>query len=279
MKTSRIVLAVVITLLVVVASRYFGPNRKYTVETRADGLVLSHKAPRSQTGEGPATLELRAKLDGRKASDLAVGLKGRVKGESDWERLGVARIETGEEGWDKVFVFEVPPKPYTTRYFYTFEIELPEEGGPLILARADGEPMMVKFKGEVPAWIVIAHILGMFGGFFLLILCAFHSVGLARGREDHLAASRLAWWSWILMFLGGVPFGWAMNYYAFDVIWEAFPFGGDVTDNKTQIALILWGLVAAGLSWKKGRKSGLIAVVGAILVLAIFMIPHSAQIG
>ncbi|MHC4944947.1 MAG: hypothetical protein ACYTG7_18180, partial [Planctomycetota bacterium] len=253
MKIMRIVLAVVITLLMVVTARYFGPNRKYTVETRADGLVLSHKAPRSQTGEGPAALDVRVKLDGRKAADLDIELKGRVKGAPDWERLSVARIESGDEGWDKVFVFEVPPKPYTTRYFYTFEIGLAKEEQELSLAREDGAPMMVKFKGDVPAWIVIAHVLGMFGGFFLLILCAFHSVGLAMGREDHKASSRLAWWSWIVMFMGGVPFGFAMNYYAFNVFWEAFPFGGDVTDNKTQIALLLWGLAAVGLSWKKGR--------------------------
>jgi hypothetical protein len=118
----------------------------------------------------------------------------------------------------------------------------------------------------------------MFGGFFLLILSTLHAWGLAWGREDHKAASSLAWWSWLVLFIGGVPVGFAMNYFAFNVIWEAFPFGGDVTDNKTQIALVLWALAALGLSYKKNRRSGVFAVLAGLLVLAIFLIPHSAQV-
>jgi hypothetical protein len=278
MKALRITLAVLITLVVVVASRYFGPNRQYTVETSSQGVEMAHKAPRGHDEGGPAPLWVKVRLNGKEASDLMIGLKGRVKGAEAWEGILPSRTEPGEEGWDQRILFEVPEKPWTTRYFYQFD-GCVKGGEPFTLTRDDGNPMMVKFKGKVPAWIVILHVLGMFGGFFLLILSTLHAWALAWGREDYKAASSLAWWSWLVLFIGGVPVGFAMNYFAFNVIWEAFPFGGDVTDNKTQIALILWALAAMGLSYKKNRRSGVFAVVAGLLVLAIFLIPHSAQVG
>jgi hypothetical protein len=267
-KGLKIVLAVVLTLVVLFLSRYFGPNRKYTVETKLDGVTLSHKAPRGKEGEGPA--ELTLVVTGSQAADFSAELVGQVKGTESWERLDPARVEDGN------YVFEVPSKPWTTRYFYRFEAR--QGGNTVTLARQNGDPMMVKFKGSVPAWIVTCHVLGMFGGFLLLILSVFYALELARGKNENRTAGRLAWWSWIVLFIGAVPFGIPMNYYAFNVYWEAFPFGGDVTDNKSQIALIIWLLAVLGLSFRRGRKTGLAVVLAGILVLAIFLIPHSAQV-
>jgi hypothetical protein len=200
-----------------------------------------------------------------------------VEGSDLRDRFGPARTEPGPDGVGRTWVFQVPEKPLTTRYLYRFEATLGKEPGAprAILAREDGSPMMVKFKGPVPAGIVVFHVLGMFGGFFLLMLSLFHSVNLASGRGSPEKAARTAWGAWILMFIGGVPLGFAMNYYAFGVMWEAFPFGKDVTDNKTQIALILWGLAALILSRKGGRKAGLVGITAGLAVLAVFLIPHS----
>jgi hypothetical protein len=278
MKAFRVILAVFMTLVVVVSARYFGPNRSYRVSATDQGVTLSHKAPRGHIGEGPAVLELAASgLNGIEASDLEVALLGQVKGSSDWERLAPARIETDPETSERIIVFEVPHKAPTTRYFYRFEARV-KEGEPFRVERDGGDPMMVKFKGHVPAWITIVHVLAMFGGFFLLIWSALYALLPALGKGDAKPAARLGLWAWIVMFVGGIPFGFLMNYYAFDVVWEAFPFGNDVTDNKTQVALILWGIATVGLYRGKGRKSAVFAMVVAVLVLALFLIPHSAQV-
>jgi hypothetical protein len=278
MKALRVVIAVLMTLLVIVSARYFGPNRSYVVEAAGMGIGLSHKAPRGHSGEGPAELDLKVDLKGIEESGLQVELVGQVKNSQGFERFSPVRVEPEPEGSMLVYTFEVPHKAPTTRYYYRFEARI-QKGDPLVLQRDDGNPMMVKFKGNVPAWVVITHILAMFGGFFLLIWSALYAFRPAFGKGDAKPAARLGLWAWITMFLGGLPIGFLMNYYAFDVFWEAFPFGKDVTDNKTQIALLLWGISVLALYIGKGKKAGLLAIGTALVVLAIFLIPHSAQIG
>lgn len=272
MKVLRIIIAVVLTLIVIVSARRFGPNRPYEVKASSSSFTLSHEAPRGHSGEGPAELGLNVDFAGGKAADITVELLGRIKGEKEWETVEPTREESG------TYLFEIPAKPWGTRYFYKFQGRLADDP-PVTLCQEGGEPMMVKFKGEVPAWILILHILAMFGGFFLLIWSALHALRLAAGGDDEGKAAPLAWWAWAVMFIGGVPLGFAMNWYAFGVVWEAFPFGRDVTDNKTQIALIIWGIAGLALTLKRSRKSGVFAAVAALLVLALFLIPHSVQVG
>jgi hypothetical protein len=274
MKVLRVVLALLLTLVILVTSRYFGPNRRYQVEAAGTGYSLHHKAPRGHDGPGPAEIVLGIRYAEEQAGPPKAWLLGQVKGEQAWQRIAPSPQEKHLEEFDQTLVFEIPHHPPMTRYFYRFEAQRGEEPK-VLLARENGEPMMVKFKGIVPSWIWIPHVLAMFGGFFLLILSAFHALTLARDRYDGGAAKRWAWGAWIALFLGGVPIGIAMNHYAFGVLWEAFPFGGDVTDNKTQVALLLWGIAALALTFRKGKRSGVMAVIAAVLVLGIFLIPHS----
>ena len=278
MKKLRLAGAVVVTLLVVFAARYFGPNRSYRVETAVDGVRLSHEAPRSHTGEGPAVLRLEVKGEG--TTPVRVVLATRIQGTETWTTRPPAREEAAPGGGKgKVLVFEVPHQPPTTRVYYRFEARA-GDGPPVMLERRPGEPMMVKFKDPVPAWVVAPHVLCMFGGFFFLVWSAFLLV--FRSPDDPPgAAVRPARLAWLIMFLGGVPFGIAMNWYAFHVYWEAFPFGKDVTDNKTQVALVVWGAAALFLAKTKGegKASRAFAVAMALIVLAVYLIPHSAQVG
>jgi hypothetical protein len=278
MKKSRIWIAVFLTVLVVVCARRFGPNKPYEVEVQSkEGVVLSHRAERSHDGEGPAVIPLKVLLNGQAADQLAVTLEGRIKGETEWQTLAPARTEDKGEGFDKAYIFEVPHQPVTTRYFYRFKGTVGDS--PFVLARDNGDPMMVKFKDPVPGWVLYPHVAAMFGGFFLLIWSALIALSLALSGKPTNAAAPMAWWSWIVLFVGGVPIGFAMNYYAFHVMWEAWPFGGDVTDNKTQVALAFWGIAALALSKGKGKKAGLFAAFAALITLAIYLIPHSAQVG
>lgn len=277
MRTLRLILAVVVTLAVVFAARYFGPNRPFRVECTAGGVHYSHRTPRSHTGDGPAVLRLEVKApSGQETLPTAV-LAAKVKDTEVWHRYPPAREEAGPEG-GRVLVYEVPHQPPTTRVFYRFEVRA---GGasPVVLERDSGDPLMVKFKNPVPVWVWVPHVLCMFGGFFFLIWCAL--IILLPARKDAPAVPvRPAWLSWTIMFIGGVPFGIAMNWYAFGVTWEAFPFGEDVTDNKTQVALVVWGVAALLLAIRKGqgKMTRVASVIAALVVLAIYLIPHSAQV-
>ena len=84
---------------------------------------------------------------------------------------------------------------------------------------------------------------------------------------------KLTVWTLVLLFIGGFPLGFAMNGYAFGEMWGGFPFGNDITDNKTLIAFVGW--LVAFYMIKKNLMPKLFAVLAAILMLIVYMIPHS----
>ncbi len=61
--------------------------------------------------------------------------------------------------------------------------------------------------------------------------------------------------------------------YAFGAYWTGFPFGMDLTDNKTLIALLGW--IAAAFAVEKNRQSMILIFAAAILMLGVYAIPHS----
>jgi hypothetical protein len=93
-------------------------------------------------------------------------------------------------------------------------------------------------------------------------------------------------WALLFTFLGGWPLGFILNYQRFGVAWEGFPFGYDITDNKTQLVAVFW-LVVALMSWKSFacRRSGrdlagpatysAAVLIAALLSLVLYLVPHS----
>lgn len=77
----------------------------------------------------------------------------------------------------------------------------------------------------------------------------------------------------ILLFVGGLILGPLMQLFAFGELWTGWPFGQDLTDNKTLVAFAAW-LIAVIRLWKNKEKRGW-ALIAAIIMLAIYLIPHS----
>ena len=51
---------------------------------------------------------------------------------------------------------------------------------------------------------------------------------------------KYSFWTLVLFTAGGMILGPVVQYYAFGDLWTGIPFGWDLTDNKTLIALIFW---------------------------------------
>ena len=77
----------------------------------------------------------------------------------------------------------------------------------------------------------------------------------------------------IFLFLGGMILGPLMQLYAFGALWTGFPFGIDLTDNKTLVALIGW--IIALIAGRGGKAARGWVLGAAILTLVVFLIPHS----
>ena len=138
----------------------------------------------------------------------------------------------------------------------------------------DGEPVVMRFKGDVPALVLIPHVLTMFVSMMIGIRAA---LAAALGRPE---ARRYAWVAVAGIAIGGLVLGPIVQKYAFGAFWTGWPFGGDLTDNKTLGMWLAW--VAAIAVWSRRRDpSDRVArwttVAAALVMIAVYLVPHSLR--
>ena len=129
------------------------------------------------------------------------------------------------------------------------------------------DPVVIRFTGEVPTGILLLHVVAMFGGMLL---------STRTGVEAFAAAPRFdRFVPWTLGFLlvGGFVLGPIMQKYAFGEFWTGWPFGHDLTDNKTLVAILAW--VGAAVAVVRRGSARTWVIVAALVTLVIFLIPHS----
>lgn len=138
-------------------------------------------------------------------------------------------------------------------YWVAFLPSQPMAGKLAYYVEADGlsyhqeAPLIIRYKGSVPAAVLVPHILLMFLAMFFAVMA-----GLAALLNNPLY-KRYSVVTLVLLVLGGLVFGCLVQKHAFDVYWAGFPMGGDLTDNKTLIAVLTF-LIAVVLSFWPRRK-------------------------
>jgi len=128
------------------------------------------------------------------------------------------------------------------------------------------EPVVIRFRNDVPAGILIPHILLMFGA---MLFAVYTFLLVMTGRV-------YAKWLKITvgtLFVGGFIFGPLVQHAAFGPWWTGFPYGTDLTDNKTLLSFLFFAAALATLKWKYNRWLVGLAV---LLMIAVFTIPHSS---
>jgi hypothetical protein len=127
------------------------------------------------------------------------------------------------------------------------------------------QPAITRFKDPVSPYVLVPHVLAMFLGMLWST-----RAGLAAITGGAMRA--LTWTTLALLGVGGFVLGPWMQHQAFGEWWTGVPFGYDLTDNKTLIAIVAWALAA----WRVHRGDGRVAVaLAALVTLVIFAIPHS----
>ena len=170
----------------------------------------------------------------------------------------VYRNEPKHEG----FFAPVPQQPVAGKLQYYIEItDLKSTKSYL-----SENPVVIRFKGDVPAFVLIPHILLMF------IAMLFSTLAGLMAVIKYPLYKKYSLWTLILFFTGGMILGPIVQYFAFGDLWTGIPFGWDLTDNKTLIALIFW-VLAVVMNRKKERP--FYTVLAAIVLLLVFSIPHS----
>ncbi len=271
----RIIISVVLTLIVLAAARRLASGRPEDLVSEAPGLKVYHRTVTEQVGPGQPCLKARVEP----AQKAALVVRWMQPPSTEIRGRGMFEIRPG------VHEACLPPMEKGTTFTYWIAVTNVEQTKVRVPAD-NGKFGILKYKGTASTVVIVAHVVFMFAAFFFMVMSALFAIDILRGREDKKNAVRAARWALAASFIGGWPLGFILNYQTFGTLWEGFPFGYDVTDNKTQVIFVLW-LVSLLLAWgsfigkgeekdRLGRRSFAIAVIACFLVsLALFILPHS----
>jgi hypothetical protein len=246
------VLAVVVTLVAAVYQRMTGPTYPIRGAAEIEGTVVPFRLIRS--AENVKDCEIAVKTADPAVTGYIEYM--RFKTEDPWTRVDMAR--TGEK-----LAASLPKQPLAGKLAY--RVVLAKNGRETALA---GDRLIViRFKGVVPNAVQIPHILIM----FLAMLFSTRAGLAALGRTQD--SRKLVIWTCLLLFVGGFILGPLMQYYGFGKFWTGIPFGTDLTDNKTLIAMIAW--IAALVAGRGGKNARGWVLAAAVILLLVYSIPHS----
>ncbi len=156
----------------------------------------------------------------------------------------------------------IPQQPPAGKLQYY--IELTDSAGTRSLFREN--PVVIRFKGAVPASILTPHII------FMFLAMLFSTLAGLMSLAGHPQYRKYSFWTLMLLIAGGMILGPIVQKHAFGELWTGIPFGWDLTDNKTLIALIFW-IIAVYMNNKKKRP--FYAALAASVLLLVYSIPHS----
>ena len=254
MKNRRLVwiVAVLVTVASAVYQRMSGPTYPVRGTVTVNGQDVSLRLTRTHPGAGDQPVVLTV-------PDTA------VTGEVAWRRYPTNDAWTilplQRSGSD--LSAALPHQPVAGKLEYqvrlnhgTSQVVFPER------------PAITRFRNDVPSWVLIPHVLAMFLSMLLSTAAGLSAWGASP------TARREAYLGIALLLVGGFVLGPLMQWYAFGAWWTGFPFGYDLTDNKTLVAAVAW-LVAAW-QMRGGRPARAAIMSAALITLVIFAIPHSA---
>jgi len=244
-------LAVLVTLASAVYQRMTGPTHPLRGRTKIGGEEYRYRLERSWAGESDALIRLPVQ---------GTEMTGTVSFRKSETADSWTTVEMQLQGND--LTAPLPHQPLAGKLDYKVMLR---SGAELVWLNG-GRPVTMRFKGDVPVWVLAPHVLAMFLGMLLA-----NRAGLAAFfAEPQMRVWTL--WTVALITAGGMMLGPVVQKFAFGEAWTGWPKGVDLTDNKTAIAWLLW-VVAA---W---RRSPRWVVAAALVTLAVFLIPHSVLSG
>jgi hypothetical protein len=220
---------------------------------------------RAAAGEKTVSFRFPRSADTTADCRIAVRAEESLTGYLEYKRYNTddpwTRVEMAREG--ERLAALLPRQPAAGKVAYRVVVADGRREFPI----SGEEPIVLRFKDPVPGVVQVPHILIMF-----LAMLFSTRAGLAALDRSH-DPRRLAVAACVLLFVGGFLLGPLMQHFAFGKFWTGFPFGTDMTDNKTLVAMIFW--VAAVVAGRKGKPARGWILAASLILLLVYSIPHS----
>jgi hypothetical protein len=244
--------ATVITLAAAIYQKATGPTYPVRGKAYVAGSAVNFELMRSADSDGDAVMQ------------IAVANAG-VTGEVRWKRYKSfdpwMTQPLARSGGNLSVV--IPRQPPAGKVEY--RVFLIDHNG--YRTALTMQPVVIRFKGHVPLFILLPHIFCMFFSMLVGTRCGLEAA--AKGNQ----ARGQAIVATVLLVLGGIILGPIVQKYAFGAFWTGWPFGHDLTDNKTAVALLFWIIALwQDLRHNRGRAWYMVA---AVMQLIVYSFPHS----
>ena len=247
-------LAFIITVSAAIYQRLTGPTHPKRVTFHINDNKIGTKLLRSSNNDKDAEIVLPDALPPESEPVLVWRY---YPSKENWHR---ETFNHGSEGW----VAYLPKQPAAGKVEYYIEYR----DGDKTRKTPEHTAVVLRFKEPVPAWVLIPHVFFMFLAMFFSNLMGIESIVGNEKYYQHAIVTA------VTLGIGGFILGPLMQWYAFGELWTGVPFGWDLTDNKTLIAMIglLFGL------WKS-KKTGnpKWILLSSIIILLVYLIPHSVM--
>jgi len=246
------ILAFLITAGAGIYQRRTGPTYPIDGLVILNGKEIKYELERSHGGEGNHVVKIETRDE-------------TISGYVEWKRYKTAdewmnvpmKYENG------IHSAELPHQPPAGKLVYRVTLQ----DAQLTVTLPEKDAVVIRFRGDVPAEVLIIHVALMFIGLVVSTRAGLEFFS----KEPKL--KKLIVWTIGLFAVGGLIFGPIVQKYAFGVYWTGWPFGSDLTDNKTAAMVLFW--VIAGIALKKSANPKNWALAAAVLTLAVYLIPHS----
>ena len=245
------VFSIIFTIGIAYWQRTTGPTYPVRGNVKINNNEIKFKLPRtsdSQTGE-----EIKLKI-----TDQTVIGKFEYKRYKSHDTL--TSVDMLREG-DYLKAI-IPPQPAAGKVSYNIILSTNSE-----TIKLEEESVVIRYKGYVPLSVLIPHIFFMF--FAMLFSTRAGLEAIYKGASTY----RFTFVTFVCFFIGGGILGPIVQKYAFDAYWTGWPFGHDLTDNKTLVALIFWAIAFFKLAKDKSNRKWV--VIAAIVLLTVYLVPHS----
>jgi hypothetical protein len=245
------ILAFTITISAAFFQRVTGPTYPKKVTAVINNVSYDLNLKRSQTNTRECNIKFEVP-----ASVTGTIFYRRYPSGDDWSKAGMMHLNGFLSG-------VLPSQPAAGKLEYYIILHTPD-GSDLPLLKE--KPVIIRFKGNVPALVMIPHILIMFIAMLLSSLAGIYAIS----RNPKYKKYGILTFAFLIA--GGLVLGPLVQMYAFGDLWTGIPFGWDLTDNKTLIAAVVW-LTAVLVNRKKERPYWTLAA--SIVLLLVYSVPHS----
>jgi hypothetical protein len=247
-------LAFLVTLSLAYFQRATGPTHPARIVRDLSGVRYAIRLPRTHGGTGG----LRITIPSPAAGTTGIIAWRHFPSSEPWMQIPLVEK-------DGKLTATIPHQPPAGKVEYHLVL-YPPNAQAVVLPST--KTLVARFKGAVPLSVLLPHILCMFLSMLLATRAVLGAVFWpARGVRVPVILTGA------FLVAGGLILGPIVQFHAFGAYWTGWPYGYDLTDNKTLLAFLAW-LPALIIALRRRPRAGWI-VAGWIVMMGVFLVPHS----